>query len=267
MRFNINELSFQRIYTALLNRIKNLPSIYTWYFSEEGILSQKKLSYYQDLHKGKRCFLIANGPSLKSMNLHLLKNEITFGLNRIYLLKDELNFEPTYHIISNEFVLRQFKDDFNQINSVKFYNWSERKLFSNNTDINFVRYRFSINDKFSTNPLSGLYGGGTVTFAALQLIFFMGFDEVYILGLDHNFKEKGEPNKIEYRTQEKDESHFHPDYFPKGILWQLPDLLRSELAYKLAREAFESNNKSIVDVTVNGKCNVFKKMDFSAINL
>tara|TARA_B110000285_G_C15052822_1_gene577936 strand:- start:1111 stop:1407 length:297 start_codon:yes stop_codon:yes gene_type:complete len=93
----------------------------------------------------------------------------------------------------------------------------------------------------------------------------MGFSEVYIVGLDHNFKEKGQPNKTEVRTQEKDESHFHPDYFPKGSKWQLPDLLRSEIAYKKAREAFQSDGRKIYDATVNGHCNIFEKKAFESI--
>ena len=67
----------------------------------------------------------------------------------------------------------------------------------------------------------------------------MGFKEVIIIGLDHYFVEKGRPNKTELRTADKDESHCHPDYFPKGIKWQLPDLYRSEIAYAHARKAFE----------------------------
>ena len=38
---------------------------------------------YKDIHKGKRVFLIANGPSLKDTNLDLLKDEITIAMNRI----------------------------------------------------------------------------------------------------------------------------------------------------------------------------------------
>ena len=87
----------------------------------------------------------------------------------------------------------------------------------------------------------------------------MNAKEVIIIGMDHSFKEKGRASKLETRTQEVDESHCHPDYFPKGIKWQLPDLLRSEIAYQLAQQTFERENKSIIDATINGQCDVFKK--------
>jgi hypothetical protein len=104
--------------------------------------------------------------------------------------------------------------------------------------------------------------GGTVTFVALQLAYFMGFETVILIGLDHSFVEKGVPNKTEVRHSERDDSHCHPDYFPKGIKWQLPDLYRSELAYALARQAFERDGRRIVDATPGGKCGVFPKSDF-----
>ena len=57
--------------------------------------NRSRLEVYRDLHRGKRCFVIGNGPSLKQTDLSLLKNEFTFGLNRIYLLFPELGFTTT----------------------------------------------------------------------------------------------------------------------------------------------------------------------------
>jgi hypothetical protein len=93
----------------------------------------------------------------------------------------------------------------------------------------------------------------------------MGFDEVILIGVDHNFADKGTPNKTEVRTQERDDNHFHPDYFPKGARWQLPDLVRSELAYALARQAFEQDGRRILDATADGKCPVFEKAHFASL--
>jgi len=38
---------------------------------------------FENLHPGKRAFLIGNGPSLKDTPLHLLNEEVTFALNNI----------------------------------------------------------------------------------------------------------------------------------------------------------------------------------------
>jgi hypothetical protein len=93
----------------------------------------------------------------------------------------------------------------------------------------------------------------------------MGFQQVIIVGLDHNYAETGVPNEIAKRNLESDASHFHPDYFPKGTNWQLPDLKRSEIDYSLARQAFEEDGREILDATIDGKCTIFKKVSFDSI--
>ena len=45
-----------------------------------------------------------------------------------------------------------------------------------------------------------------------------------------------------------------------GQKWNNPDLSASEEAYRRARRVFEDNNREIIDCTVDGACQVFKKM-------
>jgi hypothetical protein len=93
----------------------------------------------------------------------------------------------------------------------------------------------------------------------------MGFSQVVLIGVDHRFTDQGTPNKEETRPEAEDANHFHPDYFPPGSRWQLPDLLRSELAYAKAREAYEAAGRQILDATVNGACPVFDKVHFESL--
>ncbi|HWR66605.1 MAG TPA: hypothetical protein VN364_10835, partial [Bellilinea sp.] len=129
----------------------------------------------------------------------------------------------------------------------------------------FLKTGLNLTDSFISNPHKSLSGGGTVTYVALQLAYYMGFRQVILVGLDHSFGDKGIPNKTEVRSQVEDANHFAPNYFPKGVKWQLPDLLRSELAYTLARKAFEQDGRRILDATVGGKCEVFEKVDFETL--
>ena len=57
---------------------------------------------YKDAHKGKRVFLIANGPSLSDTNLNLLEGEITIAMNRISLIYEKYPcWRPTYYLFSS----------------------------------------------------------------------------------------------------------------------------------------------------------------------
>lgn len=209
---------------------------------------------------------MANGPSLGNMDLSPLAKEITFGLNRIYLLFERLDFKPTYFVCVNELLLEQFSDEIGQLPMPKFINWNRRKLFNmEDTSVNFIRLSLGLRDKFGQNFLHPLHSGGTVTYVALQIAYIMDFSEVIIIGLDHSFADKGTPNKVETRRSEVDVNHFHPNYFPKGSRWQLPDLRRSELAYETAREVYKNNGRKIFDATIGGNCPVFEKADFYAL--
>lgn len=46
-----------------------------------------------------RHWIIANGYSLNQTPLHLLKNEITWGMNRIHLHYDKTDWRPSYYLI------------------------------------------------------------------------------------------------------------------------------------------------------------------------
>lgn len=262
-RFSKN-LTFDRLLSAAGRRIRNLPHRLTWRLNlGDANFYKQKLLRYQNIHLGERCFIIGNGPSLKSMNLELLNSEYSIGLNRIYLLFDQIKFKPTYLVSINSLVLDQFSDEISALEIPKFLNWNQRKHYSNQDEAtNFIKLSFALGDRFQKEITSPISSGGTVTYAAMQIAYWMGFKEVILIGVDHNFVDKGTPNKTEIRRSEIDENHFHPNYFPKGSKWQLPDLQRSELAYRLAKEAYQADGRRIVDATVGGKLKVFDKIDF-----
>lgn len=265
-RLNLSELSLERFLQALVRRVINLNHNIAWHWGKSISKDSKlRLQDFIQKHQGQRCFILGNGPSLAQMDLTPLENEITFGLNRIYLLFDKIPFVPTYYVSVNELVLEQFALDIASLSMPKFINWNSREHFDDaDATINFLRLGLSLRDGFNSDIDKKFFSGGTVTYVALQLAFIMGFSEVILIGVDHSFVDKGVPNKT-VRGEEKDANHFHPEYFPKGVKWQLPDLQRSEIAYSIARREFEKDGRRILDATVNGKLTVFKKVEFDEL--
>jgi len=267
IRFKLEEITVGRVYDAAMRRAKEIPHLLTWNGNSVTIRKNRLcLERFKGIHAGKRCFIIGNGPSLGHMDLSPLENEFTIGMNRIYLLFEKMLFSPTYYVCINELVLEQFSTEIQSLDMPKFLNWNRRNYFrSEDENTMFLRVGMGLSDSFEGDSNNVLSSGGTVTYASLQLAYYMGFDEVILIGVDHNYVEKGRPNKTEIRSEERDESHFHPDYFAKGIKWQLPDLLRSELAYALARKSFEKQGRRVIDATVGGKCEVFEKKNFVSL--
>ena len=265
-RFNLSEISLTRLLSAFKIRLNEIPHALAWNFHPLAKKNKEYIQKFQGIHKRKRCFIVANGPSLLKTNLELLENEYTFGMNRIYLNFERSSFRPTYHVTVNELILEQWVDEISQLKMPKFLNWNRRSYYGDpNSKTSFLKSKMTINDSFQYDLTRPVVFGATVTFVALQLAYYMGFQKVYLIGLDHNYKDKGIPSKTETRTPEHDESHFHAQYFPKGFKWQLPDLLRSEIEFEISRKAFKANGREVLDATIGGKCQVFKKVDYEGL--
>ncbi|MCL4559684.1 MAG: DUF115 domain-containing protein [Chloroflexi bacterium] len=223
--------------------------------------SQQLLRQYRDLHQGQRCFIIGNGPSLRQMDLSLLKNEVTFGLNRIYLLFPELGFTTTYLVLTNTLVLEQSAPELQRLQLPKFFTWRAHSWFANDPQAIFLDTDFTGPENFCPDATGRIFEGFTVTYTAMELAFYMGFNQVILIGVDHNYQASGPANSTVV-SQGDDPNHFAANYFGKGFRWQLPDLEGSERSYRLARQAYQDAGRSIVDATVGGKLTIFPKADY-----
>ena len=247
-----------------LRRIPELPEAYLHPWRRE---SNRRLAALKDIHKGKRAFIIGNGPSLKQTDLSKLRNEITFCMNRFYLAFPELGFSATYLCITNDLVVEQFVEDINQLSLPKFIAWRSHRHFSPNLPLaqlpTFV-YTTYTGPRFTGDVRRRVWEGATVTNLALQVAYHMGIEKAILIGVDHNFTDKGQANKTVVSSGD-DPNHFDPRYFGKGIKWQLPDLDTSEIGYAFAREAYRQAGREVVDATVGGKLTIFPKVDYHSL--
>jgi hypothetical protein len=179
-----------------------------------------------------------------------LKGEITFGMNRIYLMFPELGFRTTYLSVVNDLVIEQTAADLAALDMPKFLSWRSRKFFSPDLQPSFNIQPANLPllhlrlPRFSPDVRGRIWEGATVTYVTMQLAFHMGISEVYLIGVDHNYDTKGKPNTT-ITSDGDDPNHFHAGYFGKGFRWQLPDLETSEIAYRMARQAYENAGRRI----------------------
>jgi hypothetical protein len=224
--------------------------------------SLRRCEALRNRHAGERCFVLGNGPSLQKTDLSRLHGEVTIGANRIYLLFDELGFQTTYFVSVNRLVIEQCADDIAALSIPKFLSWDCRDVARFTRDTIFLRR--ARGPAFYDDVGQGYWEGATVTYVALQIAYHLGFEEVVLLGVDHNFTTKGEPHK-EVVSSGEDPDHFHPDYFGKGFRWQLPDLPTSELAYRIADYVYRESGRRILDATVDGQLRVFPRIELESI--
>ena len=233
-------------------------------FSPARRRSARRLRALRGRHTGERCFILGNGPSLRRTDLSLLQNEVTFGLNRIYLLFPELGFTTTYFVSVNTLVIEQCAAEIQALPMPKFVTWRARPWLRAGPDLIFVDTDYEGPPEFAREVSGRVFEGSTVTYVALQLAYHMGFDEVILLGVDHHFAAQGPANATVVSTGD-DPDHFAPGYFGRGFRWQLPDLEASERAYRLARQAFEADGRRVLDATIGGKLEVFPRVDYNRL--
>lgn len=227
-------------------------------FTARGRANARRIEAYRDTHAGETCVIIGNGPSLNDTNLETLRDVPTFGLNRIYLMSEKLGFVPTYHVVVNRHVVDQCADELRAVTSPLFTTAENTDRLPAGADV--LALNSLVGPRFSSDLKTGVWQGATVTYVAMQIAHHMGFQRVVLVGVDHNFTTKGPPHKL-VESSGADPNHFDPGYFGKGFKWQLPDLDTSEIAYRLARAAFEREGREIIDSTVGGKLEVFPKWD------
>ena len=157
----------------------------------------------KDKHKGKRCFIIGNGPSIKDQDLTKLKNEFTFATNSFL-------YHPKYNQINPKFYCIADQEHFQ--NNATSRNWLKalEKKLSSNTTLIFSMYGKSLIESKKMFTKNNLYyfcqfGGfkenqkynieldrviplvSNVILGALIIAVYMGFKEIYLLGCDHSF--------------------------------------------------------------------------------
>lgn len=235
--------------------------------------NEKKFASLKDKYRGERCFIIGNGPSLNELDLTKLQNEKTFGVNAIYLNYDKMKFHPSFYVIEDYLVA---EDRANEINS---YHEAQYKFFGNYLDYILkpdsksilmnvlVKYTEPFDPYFSKNAVRSVGVGGSVTFICLQLAYYLGFKEVYMIGFDHNYKviatEVDDNNVI--LSKEDDENHFNPTYFGKGYRWHDPRVDRMTQGFEKARKVFEEDGRKVYNATAGGHLEVFERVDYDSL--
>lgn len=223
-----------------------------------------RLKLLKDSRRGERCFIMGNGPSLRQTDLTRLKNEATFGVNRIYLAFPEMGFPTSYYLCMNDLVVEQCAADIQSLPMPKFIAWRSRRWLKSADDLYFL-YTSYTGPRFGGANVTGrVWEGATVTFVALQMAFYLGFQQAILIGVDHNYPTKGKPNATVV-SQGDDPNHFNPNYFGQGFRWQLPDLDTSERGYVMARQSYEAAGRQVLDATVGGKLQIFPKVDYNSL--
>ena len=220
------------------------------------------MKQYKDIHKGKRCFIVASGPSLTLEDVEKLSSEITFGMNGGIYLMEKSNWKPNYYIIQDKEVYMKVEKDLHILDEYKIPQFIGDAATQRVSE-EHILYNLKVMDHFAagkkitfSNDCSKFISDGwTVTYSAIQLAAYMGFSEICLIGCDSNYMGKNAHSEHCTTNAAQDNKESRNTSF-KGY---------SDIAYKCALDYANQNNIKIYNCTRGGMLEVFPRKSLEDI--
>ena len=259
-------------------------NIFDQLVSYEDYESNPDIRKFKDKHKGERCFLVGNGPSLSAEDLTTLHDYqiVSFGCNHIFRMYAQTPWRPNYYVASDPvlFVHDVFLNTEAEYNFIPHYTDSMIQ-----TDTRILCMLSSIKEKtlhyhpisystldaeraFSPDVSKAIYISGTVMYNMIQIAVYMGFTRIYLIGVDGTSSTVKDPNK--YLSKKR---HFYKEnedvikYFSQ--LYAVASLEKHtafvSLAYKKADEYTRERGIRIFNATSGGMVEAFERVCFKSL--
>jgi hypothetical protein len=218
------------------------------------------LASFKDLHKGQRCFLVGNGPSLARLDLTNLRGELAFTVNRGYLAANLGLPKTPYYLITDPLTYQPYAEEVRQAQvGLRFYRADVFDLpeYCNSPDrepaIKLPFHRTPTMDEghFAEDATTGVFRGFTVLLDAAQLAFTMGCSEVFVIGCDLDFHQ---PDTHVYGTGPIEQQR--RDVMP------IPKVLQ---AMAVASDVFKRHGRVFANAGVGGKLDTSPRVSFASL--
>lgn len=265
----INDGLKKRAIKAPLMNIVRVLRLILFQFSKD----HKELKKLCNKYKGERCFIIGNGPSLTLEDLNSLKDEHCFAFNRIYETFDKTEWRPEIYMVLDNDVLRTVSKNINKLDSkYNILNYMGKTMGikrDKNTMFfcSFGPYKikeFAFTKKSMSKDVSRYISlNYSVVGAAIETAIYMGFKEIVLLGLDHNYSRYIDRDGIGHCDESiQDYSLTSKHDF---IYFIYKDALES--CFLFYKDYCEKNDIKIVNATRGGKLEVFNREPLESILL
>lgn len=216
-----------------------------------------ELEHLKHAYEGRRrCFIVATGPSLREEDLGVLRQSHDFciGMNRIYMHKSL--WVPDAYVCVDSHFISENQDDIDRYGScTKFIGDGCQDFWKSKHDNTYKLHTiaqdsYSLPPNFSEDISQKVYGGATVTYPCIQIAIYLGFKEIYLLGVDCNYV-KNSSNNYFFESNVADNKNHHED--------------RMILSYMAAKKYADEHGIKIYNATRGGALEVFERVDFDSL--
>ena len=263
------------MFLDMYRRIKNFSP-------RSGILCRGNAGL-KGIHKGKRCFILCNGPSVNRQNLLPLKDEIVFSVSSGYHHKDYSVISPRYHCVPRliysscftvDTAIAWFKEmDHGTADAELFLDAANEPLVRRyglfgGRIINYLYTGISFSDKMSKviDITRIIPGPQSAPIMCLMVAMYMGFDKIYLIGTEHD---SGVTGEYKYFYTPKLMRGADPNVDLNG---KVKDVKVAQLAirnlmaqYEAIKSIADSERIGIYNATLGGALEVFPRVNLPDI--
>jgi hypothetical protein len=238
---------------------------------------------FRDRHKGQRAFILCNGPSVLKQDLLPLRNEIVMSVSSGYLHKNFEHIRPKYHfvppltygMISEEDAVRWFMEMDGRLGETElFLGSSEYRLVKDHLlfpgrSVNYLcaARPFWPNEKAIVDVCGPVPAFVSVPIMCLIVALYMGFQNVYLLGTDHDSFATGryryafEPTVLRGKDFSVDEAG--------NLRIPLYDELKANLLlwgqYRCVKRIAHVNRRNIYNASAGGVLDEFPRVNLEEV--
>lgn len=117
---------------------------------------------------------------------------------------------------------------------------------------------------FSDDIAAGIYNSSTGMYTAVQIAAYMGFTEIYLIGVDHHFRiSQNNAGQIVVDNSVKD--YFSEKYNQDKENLYIPNTEKSTLTYVAMKSHCDKRGIHVYNATRGGKLEVFPRIDFDSL--
>ncbi|MCW5296900.1 hypothetical protein DXT88_01785 [Herbaspirillum lusitanum] len=247
----------------------------------ELLASNKAL---QGKHEGRRCVILANGPSAKNLELIHLKGEIVLSVSNGYLHPNFAEFAPKYHCVPQITYGRMSVDDVVRWFSEMHEQLGDAELFLNETEADLVRdhnlfpgrklHFLAMRENFDDMTADDRIDLATIVprvqsvpVMAIMIAMYMGFSEIVLLGADHDhFKDGKYVYAFDLGVQkDKDFSVAQDGQVTTAWYDDFHSLARLWRQYRVLGDMAKTQDVKIVNATPGGELDEFPRVPYGSL--
>lgn len=264
----------KRLVRRSIKWVEHRISLLAFYLSGTNKRNREELERLRGAYKGKRCFIICNGPSLRAEDLTKIHEhgDLSIGINAIARIYDQTPWRPTFLSATDDVVFSEKNRELVK-NCECGYKLYDRLRYLRSLDAKEKRLYLSFDEspslldhpEFSSEATKKLPSIGTSTYAVIEFAAFLGCTEMYLLGCDMSYAVNlNRDGTITYNDSGKDYFASKEEYSTSSKAKPVPTW-QMEIGYNCAAKYARENGLKICNATRGGKLEAFPRVDFDSL--